>query len=398
MKDQTTIAVGTQRSGWKTIPLGDLCKMYQPKTIGKKDMSPDGAYPVFGANGIIGRYHEFNHEKPQLVVGCRGACGSVHITEPFSWITGNTMVIQPKSSNIDLRFLEYFFRGAADIEGATTGAAQPQITQTSLKPIAVPLPLMDEQKRIVAVLDQAFAALDRARAHAEANLADAGELFENSLTAALESSGTDLELGRFDDPNLISIVDGDRGRNYPKKSDFQPEGHCLFLNTKNVRPNGFEFSEMMFISKEKDAALGKGKLQKRDVILTTRGTVGNVGFFGDNIPFECMRINSGMLILRPNEKRLRSEYLFTLLRSKAFKSQIYHHVSGAAQPQLPIRSLKQFTLPMPESTEQQMKVVSALLKVERRSSALKESYATKLADIADLRQSLLQKAFSGQLT
>ena len=58
--------------------------MYQPKTIGKKDMSADGAYPVFGANGVMGRYHSFNHEEPQLVIGCRGACGSVHITEPKS--------------------------------------------------------------------------------------------------------------------------------------------------------------------------------------------------------------------------------------------------------------------------------------------------------------------------
>ncbi|MDR9429059.1 MAG: restriction endonuclease subunit S, partial [Salibaculum sp.] len=158
--------------------------MYQPKTIGKKDMQADGAYPVFGANGIIGRYHAYNHEEPQLVVGCRGACGSVHMTEPFSWITGNTMVIQPKSASVDLRFLEYFFRGPVDIASAVTGAAQPQITQTSLKPIQVPLPPLEEQKRIVAKLDQAFAALDRARAHAEANLADANSLFDSWIDTA----------------------------------------------------------------------------------------------------------------------------------------------------------------------------------------------------------------------
>ncbi|MBW4452043.1 MAG: hypothetical protein KME55_04805 [Nostoc indistinguendum CM1-VF10] len=99
---------------------------------------------------------------------------------------------------------------------------------------------------------------------------------------------------KLGDTELLKIVDGDRGKNYPKQSDFLVEGHCLFLNTKNVRPDGFNFDITMFIDKEKDNALRKGKLTRRDVVLTTRGTIGNVAIYDDSVEFNHIRINFGM--------------------------------------------------------------------------------------------------------
>ncbi|HBE02902.1 MAG TPA: restriction endonuclease subunit S [Spirochaetia bacterium] len=77
----------------------------------------------------------------------------------------------------------------------------------------------------------------------------------------------------------IEIIDGDRGVNYPKNSDFKPDGYCLFLSAQNVTRNGFDFSYCSFISKIKDDCLNKGKLVQNDIVLTTRGTVGNIAFF-----------------------------------------------------------------------------------------------------------------------
>ena len=79
----------------------------------------------------------------------------------------------------------------------------------------------------------------------------------------------------------LEILDGDRGKNYPSQDEFKSEGYCLFLSTKNVRFDGFEFSECQFISRERDELLRKGKLEKYDLVLTTRGTVGNFGFYDD---------------------------------------------------------------------------------------------------------------------
>ena len=161
-------SVFTQRGkGWVEKSLGETCEMYQPKTIGTKDLVPDGPYPVFGANGIIGRYDKFNHEEPQLLVTCRGAtCGSVNISEPKSWVTGNAMVVRPLDHSLDLKFLEFVFRGGIDISQAITGAAQPQITRTNLSPLVIRFPKsLDEQARLAAQFEDLATETQRLARH-----------------------------------------------------------------------------------------------------------------------------------------------------------------------------------------------------------------------------------------
>jgi type I restriction enzyme S subunit len=146
-------SVFSQRGeGWVEATLGEVCEMYQPKTIGLKDLVSNGQYPVFGANGIIGQYDNFNHEEPQLLITCRGAtCGSVNISEPFSWITGNAMVVRPLGAALDLGYLEYAFRGGINTSEAITGSAQPQITRTNLSPLPISFPFsVEEQQRLAA--------------------------------------------------------------------------------------------------------------------------------------------------------------------------------------------------------------------------------------------------------
>ena len=151
----------------------------------------------------------------------------------------------------------------------------------------------------------------------------------------------------------FEIIDGDRGINYPKKEEFSSDGYCVFLSTKNVRPDGFNFSEVEFITEEKDKSLRKGKLCRGDVVLTTRGTIGNTGYYDDSVKFDHIRINSGMLIFRPDKDKLSGNYLFQFFQSQNFKNQRDAIVSGAAQPQLPIRSLINATLPLPPIAIQQ---------------------------------------------
>ena len=179
------------KKGWQTKTLGDICEMYQPKTISGKDMIEDGKYLVYGANGVIGRYNEFNHEDPQLLITCRGAtCGSVNISAPRSWVTGNAMVVRPKYESLEMRYLEYLFRGGIDISKAITGAAQPQITRTNLEPLEISFPeSLVEQQRIVGLLDEAFEGIATAKANAEKNLQNARALFESHLQFVFTQRG-----------------------------------------------------------------------------------------------------------------------------------------------------------------------------------------------------------------
>lgn len=150
----------------------------------------------------------------------------------------------------------------------------------------------------------------------------------------------------------IDIIDGDRGINYPKKNEFEKQGFCLFLNTKNVPGEHFDFSECDFISEERDQILRKGKLQKGDVVLTTRGTVGNVAYYHERIPYEHIRINSGMVIIRNTRKRFDTDYLYHLLKSPTLKQQYLSFSTGSAQPQLPIRDINKIRLMIPSLLEQ----------------------------------------------
>ena len=143
----------------------------------------------------------------------------------------------------------------------------------------------------------------------------------------------------------LEFIDGDRGVNYPKKAELLPKGDCVFLNTGNVRQNSFDFSNLDFITKEKDNLLRNGKLQRDDIVLTTRGTVGNVALYSQVVPFSNIRINSGMVIIRVNKNFWHPYFVYLFFQSHLFKKQISRLISGSAQPQLPISILETVSIP-----------------------------------------------------
>lgn len=150
----------------------------------------------------------------------------------------------------------------------------------------------------------------------------------------------------------IQVIDGDRGKNYPHKEELYAKGDCLFLSANNVTKDGFRFDELQFITKEKDEILRGGKLQRGDVVITTRGTVGNVGYYDDSVPYDNMRINSGMLIVRCGEG-ISSQYLYYVFKSDWFVNQMRSIQSGSAQPQLPKSHFLKMYIPYPMFIVQQ---------------------------------------------
>lgn len=182
---------------------------------------------------------------------------------------------------------------------------------------------------------------------------------------------------------LADIIDGDRGKNYPKQNEFFPEGYCLFLNAGNVTPNGFSFEENSFITQEKDDLLRKGKLQRGDIVYTTRGTVGNAALYSESVPFENIRINSGMVILRCHEDIVDKQYLYQVLKSEHFRPYFKKYCTGSAQPQLPIINFSKIELNIPEVATQRRiaDILSAyddLIENNRKQIKLLEEAAQRL--------------------
>lgn len=135
----------------KSKKLTDLCNPKQWKTIAAKELLEEG-YPVYGANGIVGYWREYNHETETLAIACRGTCGTVNVIPPKSYINGNAMCLDNISDDVDLKYLFYYLK-AYDFNKVISGTAVPQITIESLKKIDVLIPSKKEQKRIVYIFD-----------------------------------------------------------------------------------------------------------------------------------------------------------------------------------------------------------------------------------------------------
>jgi type I restriction enzyme S subunit len=155
----------------------------------------------------------------------------------------------------------------------------------------------------------------------------------------------------------LAIIDGDRGKNYPSQNEFNENGYCLFLSTKNVRLDGFDFSDCQFISRERDELLRKGRLQRNDIVLTTRGTVGNIGYYNESVKYEKIRINSGMVIIRPDQNYLLPDFNYYMFRK--MQNDFHTFISGSAQPQLPIKDMNEIDILLPPLPEQ--KAIAAVL-------------------------------------
>lgn len=193
--------------------------------------------------------------------------------------------------------------------------------------------------------------------------------------------------------NLVDISlieDGDRGKGYPKQNDFMDSGYCLFLSAKNVTRDGFKFENTQFISRDKHNDLRKGVVHKNDIVITTRGTVGNFGIFKNSENYNAVRINSGMAIIRcHNEKE--ANYLHSFMHSSIFKKQVGKLSFGSAQPQLTIKQVKSLSIFIPTEPEAEL-ITNILDLIDSKINLLeKQKSETQL-----MKRGLMQKLLTGE--
>ena len=189
----------------------------------------------------------------------------------------------------------------------------------------------------------------------------------------------------------VQIIDGDRGLNYPKSDEFHNDEFCLFLNAGNVTKQGFNFENTQFITEEKDSLLRKGKLERNDLVITTRGTVGNVAYFNESVSFNNMRINSGMVIARC-QKNVLADFINQFLKSDLFEKWLDKNAFGSAQPQLTVKLLNSIGLNYPSKPEQ-TKIASFLSAVDEKISQLTQKHEL----LSQYKQGMMQKLFNQQI-
>lgn len=264
------------------------------------------------------------------------------------------------------------------------GIAQKNLSTEWLKEYQINLPPIKEQERIIEELDKLQQIIDIRKKQIE-------ELEELINSQFVEMFGDPILNNKNMDfakmPSICEIIDGDRGKNYPRAEEFIDNGYCLFLNAKNVTNTGFSFQDCMYITKEKDEKLRNGKLKRGDIILTTRGTVGNLAFYTEDVPFENVRINSGMVILRM-KKDIVNEIFFIeqfKMQLKSIKNKI---ANGSAQPQLPITKMNDIKVLTPN-----IKVQNHFAEFVKQIEKQKSKIQTNLKQIEELQASLMDKYF-----
>lgn len=372
-------------SRWQETTLGEACELYQPKTISSAELVADGKYPVYGANGIIGRFDKFNHADRQLLITCRGAtCGSVNVSQPNSWINGNAMVVRPKDNSIEVKYLEHLFRGGVDLTAVITGAAQPQITRQSLAPLKVRFPVPTEQRRIAAILDQADA-LRVKRREALVQLDNLTqsifiEMFGNPIPTRSRWPIAKLSVA------CTKISDGTH-HSPPIQSAGIP-----YITAKHLKAYGLDFYlAPWFVSPEDHHKIyARCDPKPGDVLYIKDGATTGIAAV-NQYDFEFSMLSS-LALLRPDSGILNAYYLCYWLNNPVVKNEILGAMAGAAISRLTLTKIKAISLPLP-SVELQRQFASRVASIQMLKNAQSES----LVELDALFASLQHRAFRGEL-
>lgn len=246
-------------------------------------------------------------------------------------------------------------------------------------------PPIEEQKRIVAILDEAFEQIDQAKANAEQNLKNARELFNSFLQSAFHNGLHENKTVTLTE--IADVIDSLHKTPKYKENTIYP-----MVRVTDIRNGIIDLSKAKTVDAETFEEFSKRhKPNIGDLVLSRVGTYGVPALVTTEEPF-CLGQNTAFLIPKIN-----SHFLYYFLRSPESKKQIDSMVSGSTQPTISLKSIKSIKIPLVSAVEQK-NIVSRIIKIEHQTNLLVQIYQQKIIALEELKQSLLQKAFSGELT
>lgn len=314
----------------KKVKLTSVCRPKQWKSIPISELS-DVGYPVYGANGVIGYYDSYNHEQETVIITCRGAtCGTVNLTHPRSYVTGNAMCLDNVKDSVDIKYLFYSMQ-AYDFTKVISGTAQPQITRVGLEKVEITLPSLDVQREIVSILDKINALIEQRRLQLK-------KLEELVKARFVEMFGDCKELITLKD--LCSIITD--GTHQPPQ--FQDSG-IPFILVSNLSQNTVTYDTKKYISEETyNELIKRTPIEVGDVLLSTVGSYGHPAVVTNDKKFLFQR---HIAYLKPKRDIVNSFYLHGALLAPDAQRQIEEKVKGIAQKTLNLSEIKKIVIPIP---------------------------------------------------
>ena len=212
----------------KKVKLTSICRPKQWKTIPTSELRDIG-YPVYGANGVIGYYDSYNHEQETVIITCRGAtCGTVNLTQPRSYVTGNAMCLDNVKDSVDIKYLFYSMQ-VYDFTKVISGTAQPQITRVGLEKVEFALPSLDMQREIVSILDKTDTLIEKRKLQLKK--------LEELIKARFVEMFGDPQINPFgwDIVNISEVVGGKVSNGFfAKRDDYADDGNVSILGVANI--------------------------------------------------------------------------------------------------------------------------------------------------------------------
>ena len=317
----------------------EICNPKQWKTIPKSQLLENGKFPVYGANGIIGRYNEYNHEKPTVLITCRGAtCGNIHITVPNAYINGNAMALDNLNEIICKKEYLYYFLQYYDMSKIISGTAQPQITITGLKKVKVKLYSINKQEKIVNELNKINKLIKLKKRQLE-------ELQKFIKSQFVEMFG-DIKNSKFDINSIKKLVDINimKTKKKHKKRDIIKYVDISSIdNLKNEIISYKEYEVGLEPSRAQQC------LEKGDILISTvRPNLKNIAV--NNYEEDNIVVSSGFCVLRVN--KCMKEYLFEVVKTEKFTNDMILLATGANYPAIRDKDILDYKIAVPPITLQ----------------------------------------------
>lgn len=372
------------KKGWEMKTIGDVCDKASSNVSQNQLGDDNGKYPIFGASGLIKNVSFYHQEKPYLSIVKDGSgVGRVTKMEAYTSVIGTLQYILPKE-NIDLNYLHYSLM-SVDFKKYVAGAAIPHIYFKDYKEepfLWMPLP---EQQRIVAILDESFAAINKAKQNAERNLQNAKELFESYLSLVFERDNKGWDEKAIGE--VCDLVDS-----LHKTPKYINNGGFPMVRVTEIKYGDLDISGALRVDNEIYKEFSKKHIPKiGDIVFSRVGaSFGVSSLVISNEPF-CLGQNTVFII-----PKLNSHYCYYFLNSKVARGQMNKLVAGAAQPTISLKSIKELVIPIPPSNQVQQ-IVQKIKILSAKCKKLETIYRQKINDLEELKKSILQKAFNGEL-
>lgn len=379
-------------STWKSIKLIDLCDVeYGTRVVRKRDAGT--IFPVYGGGGATFSMDVYNRENRIVIARFAMSEKCTRFVKGKFFLNDSGLTISAKDKKlIDEQFLNYQMLSLNDtIYSLARGTAQKNLNVDEFKNLSLSFPnSTQEQKEIVGILDQAFESIEKAKANIEKNIENAKELFQSKLNQTFSQKNEDWEqvpLG-----NLGKITSSKR----IYKKEYVNSG-IPYYRSKEIKElaHGKSISLELFIKKTRyeDIKRDFGIPKVGDILITAIGaTIGEIYVIENDNPFY---FKDGNVLWLKDFNSINPDYLKLCL--KYFLNNILSITRGSAYPALTIEKLKKYMVYVPTNDVQEI-IVETLDIMDNHVQSLLSSYEEELKNLEELKKSILQKAFSGELT